>query len=335
MRLSSFVLALVCSCAVTAESLPPAITPELLFVGRVGGPGDQWLPQVRVKGRVVQAMAKEGLGLQITVAEDDTVTTKVAGNRAVACKIQTNLPNGGREGPYSWGYNQVHPILQQPFMKGPGWELWGWSNDQARNAKAKYAPFMADSRIRTVTILPSKNLAAVGTADGGNSSLRTHPRDINQSIDFPIGRETGGGGGGLSSWVFHISPKGELLGQAVFRGLICGVTTDKWGRAYFVGGGVIRGDDRSGFGYGDGAGFVIADADWKEVIFKTHFGTEDGGRFVLWGVDVDSTTGICAVSGYCSGKVLKSVNPVQEEAGGDSDGFVAVMRLWKPEEKAK
>jgi len=314
-----------------AVELAPAIAPKLLFASRLGGPGDQWLPQVRVKGRVIQAATKEGLGLQVIVADDDSVSAKAFGNRAVACRIDNNLPNGGKEGPYQWGYNQVHPLLQQPFLKGPGWQWWGWNNDQARSATATYAPFMADSRIRTVTILADRSLVAVGTADGGNTSLRADPRDINRNFPFPIGNDqTGGGGGGLSSWVFHISPQGEPLGQAVFRGLIAGITSDRWGRPYFVGQAVIKGDDRSGFGYGDGAGLVIADADWQKILFKTHFGCEDGGAFFLWGIDVDSSSGLAAVSGYCSGKTFTGVNAIQEEPGGDADGFVAVIRLWQP-----
>lgn len=307
----------------------PVLDPQLLFLSRVGGPRDQWLPQVRVKGLVIQAQAKEGFGVQVTVGEGDDFKARIAGNIGAVCKIPSGLPNGGKEGPYQWGYNQVEANLQQPFLKGPGWEWWGWTGQQARNAKAQYAPFISDSRIRTLTILDDTTFVAVGTADGGNTCLRTDPKNIDEVLSIAVGNsQTSGGGGGLSSWVFRGNAKGERLGQAVFRGSIYGVTSDAWGRAYLVGQGVIRGDDTSGFGFGDGAGLVILDPEWNQIVFKTHFGCEDGGKFILSAVSVDSTSGLMAVTGYCEGANLKGTAAVQEKAGGDADGILAVIRLW-------
>jgi hypothetical protein len=303
----------------------PEIRPELLCVARVGGKGDQWLNQVAVKGFKVHAAGDADVKVSVELLPDGSVKTKAWGNTLAAQQPRSGLPHlhAGRVGSVEYGFNQVAPLLQQPFLKGPGWQLWGWTEAQAKASKAPYAPFMADSGIRLVLPMPNKNLYAVGLCDGGNTSLRAHPKDIHRSLDFPIAF---GGGGGQSSYAFEITPKGELVRQMVLRGSANGAAWDAWGRVLVVGRGIVRGDDKeahAAFGYGDGGGLLLADAEWTRPLFKACF-----NHVSLWSASVDSESGLAAVVGFVDGDI-KELHPVQAKPGGGKDGFIAVLRLWE------
>ncbi len=313
---------------------PPEPVPELLLVARVGGGDDQGLDAVQVKGSKITASGGLDFKCSVEVLPDGALKSKAWGNLNAKQDPQGALPHihSGKLGQIEFGFNQVAPLLQQPFMKAPGWQLWGWTEAQARKSKAKYAPFMADSGIRMATLTPSKTLYAVGLCDGGNTCLRADPRDIDSPLEFPVAL---GGGAGQSSYAFEISQKGELLRQLVVRGSANGVCWDDWGRTLVVGRGIVRGDDADAhktFGYGDGAGLVLVDRDWKKVLFKASFGTEGKGGISLWAADIDSKSGLAAVVGHVEG-TLRETAPIQPKAGGGKDGFIAVFRLWPSREK--
>lgn len=185
---------------------PPPLKPELLCVARTGGKGDQWLNQVAVKGFKVHAAGESDFKVSVEVLEDGTVKGKACGNLNAEQRLSSALPHlkSARTGSLEYGFNQVAPLLQLPFLKGPGWELWGWSEGQAKKAKARYAPLMADSGIRLVLRMPGRNWYVVGVTDGGNTSLRADPRDIDVTLEFPV---SFGGGGGQSSYAFEITPR--------------------------------------------------------------------------------------------------------------------------------
>lgn len=336
MRLHLALLLLLISSAWTADYLPadraPAVTPRLLFVSRCGGAGDQWLNQVQIKAGVVIAADDSGaFGLKVTVGKDDSVKPVVVGNREAVGKVQQQLPNGGKLGPISYGYRQVDPNLQLPFMDGPGWKLWGWNLEQAKSAKSRYAPLMADSRIRHAQLTPVGSIVAFATTDGGNTCLRADPHDIDQTIEPVISHPiTGGGGGGTSSWVFEISADGKYQRKLVCRGFVQAAAFDAWGRMLVVGRGVIAKPMANAFPYPDGGGLLLCDREWKQALFSTHFGLEKAGDTEqnLWAVAVDSASGIAAVAGYVRGGKLTAVQGVQAEDGGGTDGFLAVFRLW-------
>jgi hypothetical protein len=314
------------------ENGAPAITPKLLFVSRCGGPGDQWFNQVQIKAGVVSAADDTGaFGLRVSVEPDDTLTSVVVGNRGTLGKVQKQLPNGGKLGPITYGYRQVDPNVQLPFMEGPGWKLWDWTLDQAKKAKCRYAPLMADSRIRQALVTPAGTIVAFATTDGGNTSLRANPQDIDQTLEPAIGNSiTGGGGGGTSSWVYELTNDGKYQRVLVCRGFVQAAAFDAWGRMLVVGRGVIAKPMANGFAYPDGGGLLLCDREWKNALFSTHFGLEKAGETEsnLWAVAVDSASGIAAVAGYVRGGKLTALQGVQAEDGGGTDGFLAVFRLW-------
>lgn len=319
-----------------ADYLPPesapTVNPTLLFVSRCGGPGDQWFNQVQIKAGVVSAADDSGaFGLKVTVGKDDTIKATVVGNRDAQGKVQKQLPNGGKIGPVTYGYRQVDPNLQLPFMDGPGWKLWGWDLQQAKSAKCRYAPLMADARIRHALFTPIGSIVAMATTDGGNTSLRANPHDIDQTLEPAIGNSiTGGGGGGTSSWLYEISQDGKYQRVLVVRGFAQAAAFDAWGRMLVIGRGVIAKPMGNAFPYPDGGGLLLCDREWKKALFSTHFGMEKAGETEsnLWAVAVDSVSGIAAVAGYVRGGKLTPVQGVQTEDGGGTDGFLAVFRLW-------
>jgi hypothetical protein len=315
-----------------AADTAPTVTPKLLFVSRCGGVGDQWFNQVQIKAGVVTAVDDSGaLGLRVTLGKDDSVKPVVVGNRDAVGKVQKQLPNGGKLGPITYGYHQVDPNLQLPFMEGPGWKLWGWNLEQAKTAKCRYAPLMADSRIRHAQFTPAGSIVAFATTDGGNTCLRADPHDIDKTIEPLISNPiTGGGGGGASSWIFEISADGKYQRKLVCRGFAQAAAFDAWGRMVLVGRGVIAKPMANGFPYPDGGGLLLCDREWKQALFTTHFGMEKAGDTEqnLWAVAVDSASGIAAVAGYVRGGKLVAMNGVQAEDGGGTDGFLAVFRLW-------
>ncbi|MBA3700802.1 MAG: hypothetical protein H0W78_18290 [Planctomycetes bacterium] len=314
------------------EADAPAVTPKLLFVSRSGGAGDQWFNQVQIKGGVVSAADDSGaFGLKVTVGKDDTIKATVVGNRAAIGKVQRQLPNGGKIGPVTYGYRQVDPNLQLPFMDGPGWKLWGWNLEQAKSAKCRYAPLMADARIRHALLTPIGSIVAFATTDGGNTSLRANPHDIDLTLEPAISNSiTGGGGGGTSSWVYEISQEGKYQRVLVCRGFVQAGAFDAWGRMLVVGRGVIAKPMSNAFPYPDGGGLLMCDREWQKALFSTHFGMEKAGETEsnLWAVAVDSASGIAAVAGYVRGGKLTPLEGVQADDGGGTDGFLAVFRLW-------
>lgn len=336
MRPHLALLLLLTSNAWTADYLAaetaPAVTPKLLFVSRCGGVGDQWFNQVQIKAGVVTAADDSGaFGLKVTIGKDDSVKPVVVGNRDALGKVQKQLPNGGKLGPITYGYRQVDPNLQLPFMDGPGWKLWGWNLEQAKTAKCRYAPLMADSRIRHAQFTPIGSIVAMATTDGGNTCLRADPHDIDQTIEPVISNSiTGGGGGGTSSWIFEISADGKYQRKLVCRGFAQAAAFDAWGRMLVVGRGIIAKPMSNAFPYPDGGGLLLCDREWKQALFTTHFGLEKAGETEsnLWAVAVDSASGIAAVAGYVRGGKLTAIQGVQADDGGGTDGFLAVFRLW-------
>jgi hypothetical protein len=305
----------------------PEIKPMLLMAARVGGAGDQWLKTVAVKGNFVVAAGESDFQVNATVQTDGSVRVKTTGNLSARHEPQQSLPPlpRGRVGTgVEYGFKQVYPVLQQPYLNGPGWKLWGWTYEDAKSSKAPNAPFMTDSGIRHAVAMPNGNLCAVGMADAANTSLSANPKDIHQALEFAINTAAGAA---KSSYLFEITPAGEAARQMALRGSANAVAWDTWGRMLVVGRGILRGAPNA-FEYPDGAGAVLVDAAWQKILFGTSFGVVGDGDISLCGVDVDSTSGLAAVCGYVDGN-LTQFNGFQEKPGGGKDGFLAIFSLWR------
>ncbi len=307
----------------------PEIKPALLMVARVGGAGNQWIKTVAVKGSSVAAAGEGDFQVAATVNPDGTVRARTQGNLSARHDPWQSLPPVARDRAGSdieFGFRQVHPVLQQPYLNAGAWKLWGWTYDQARSSKAPYAPFMADSGIRLASRMPNGSLFVVGMSDGGNTSLRASPKDIHQPLEFPIAT---GGGAGKSSYLFEISPAGEPLRQMTLRGTANAACWDTWGRILVVGRGLLRGTHNA-FDYPDGAGILLADTAWGSILFGTSVGVEGEGDCALVGVSIDPVSGLAAACGYVEGEI-KQVQGFQEKSGGGKDGLLVIFRLWAPQ----
>lgn len=305
------------------------------MVTRVGGAGDQWLRQVYVQGQRVIALGEKDFTVQVTVGENDSVKGVISGNINAEHK---NVGRGishlktGKAGAITYGYKQVAPDLQQPYMSGPGWTLWDWTLEQCQKAKGTYAPFMADSGISFVKLSSQNTIFASSYCDGGNTSLRVDPRNIDKDLSFPISH---GGGGGKSAFCFEVDNSGRLLRQMVFRGWVNDVCWDEFKRPIVVGAAVLKaGQAPNKFGSDDGAGIAMADAAWSKLLFGSHVGAGELSKgekteHVFWSVAIDSKSGLCAASGYVSGE-LAQTNSLQKTAGGGTDGLLVIFRLWSP-----
>ncbi len=310
--------------AAAAEAdAPPEVAPKLLMAARVGGADDQCLRDVQFRrGRVLAA--SKHFQVSVTVAPDDSkVEARVSGNPFKGeVDVKAGIPafTMRRLGPVTYGYRQVHAILQQPYARGPGWTLWGWSH-----AEAKQGEHMADSRCTYAAAMPNRHLLFFGKCDGGNTVLRCHPKDLSKRLQFPI---KFGGGKGTSSFVFEVEPaKGELVRQMVLRGFANAACWDRWHRMMVVGWGLFPSGET--FGYADGAGLILVDPGWERVLLKAHVGP----KAVFKACAIDSASGLAAAVGYVEDE-FREVERIQPRPGAGKDGLVTVWRLWPPLEPA-
>lgn len=313
------------------DAIAPAIQPQLLVHTLVGGPGDQRFIAVRAKAGMLQAVDGCGLGVTVKLQEDGTPKVTVGGNRAgISSKDPTPFLSGnGQVGPISFGFKQVHPILQQPWAKGPGWTLWDFSH-----AQAKQRELMADSRIRAGLQIPNGNVLLVGWCDGGNTVLHRDPRDIDKKS--PYMRYGFGGGRGASNLYTEVTPKGEVLRQA-FMGVGTGrILWDPWGRLYACGTNLCKGG-KAPFDTPSSGSLVVFDREWTQALLDARLGGVGGSyKDNSWdAMELDAENGLLILGGWAKGAIEKPVAGVQEKHGGDKDAMIAVIRLWSPEDYRK
>ncbi len=305
----------------------PDLAPELLLTARIGGAGDQGFQTVTVGRGRVEASSR-GMNVRFTLKDDGTFDVLPAGNPSA---VQYDLGSGikafgmRRLGPLTYGYKQVHAILQQPYLCGPGWSWWGWSHGDC-----KPRHLMADSRCTYLAPMPNAHLVAFAKCDGGNTTLHRDPRDLDAKLAFALKH---GGGKGTSSFVYEINPTdGAPVRQMILRGFANAACWDRWGRMMVVGRGITPGETH-GFGYGDGAGLLLVDREWQRTLLSTHVGADGEGRgATFWGAAIDSETGLAAAVGWVEGE-MRQVQPVQPRPGGGKDGLVVIFRLWRPAPK--
>lgn len=327
---------------------PPAVTPEVLFAGYLGGKGDQAFTEVEIRGNQIRARGGS-LSLQVILNARGEFEQAIPSG-----SVNTNmdLPNVGRGTPrnaqlansnVSYGFRQVHPILQQPYVNIGDITLWGWTNEQARDAKGRYAPYMSDSRIQLVEHGPiidgKKTYFIVGWSDGGNSCFQGYARDRHIGSQMRGGLNTGGGGG-TSSWVWLFNEEGEQVYPGfALRGHTHGVKFDSWRRAIIWGGGISRWNGPNPFNImPDGAAVMMLSPDWSRWEFRQPMG--EGG---ITAVEFDEISGIFAACGFTRnsdytdgrGRERKArefgqTNPVQTKPGDRYDAFLVVWRMWQP-----
>lgn len=328
---------------------PPAVTPEVIFAGYLGGKGDQTFTEVEIRDNQIRARGGR-LSLQVILNAQGRFREAIpSGN----INENMELPQGARGTPQraqlansnvTYGYRQVHPILQQPYVNiGNDITLWGWNNEQARDAKGRFAPYMSDSRIQFVEHGPvidgKKTYFIVGWSDGGNTCFQGDARDRHTGSRMRGNLNTGGGSGS-SSWIWLFNEDGEQVHPGIaLRGLTHGVKFDSWGRPIIWGGGISKWDGPNPFNImADGGSLMMLSQDWSRWEFR-----QPMAAGVITAVEFDEISGIFAACGYTrnttytssAGRERKArefgqTNPVQTKPGDRYDAFLVVWRMWQP-----
>lgn len=334
----------------SAATPPVPATPVLLFAGYAGGRGDQMFDKLDIRGRQVNA---SGGGLRISVTLTPTHEFEIARmqgsvNRNAEIPQGADTPREARlpRSNVSYGFRQVDRILQQPFVHIGNIKLWDWTFEEAQDAKGRFAPYMADSRIRFVThgpVIESKRTyLVVGWSDGGNSCFQGDARDRHQGSRMNSRLNTGGGGG-TSSWVFLFNEDGEQVYPGfALRGNTDGAVFDAQGRLILWGRGINGSQGRSTFNISDDGGAVMILApDWSQWEFRQAMGS------MVTAVTFDERSGIFAACGYTANsdfslererrspqrvrmRPFTQTNPVQEKPGERYDAFLVVWRMPVP-----
>lgn len=333
------------------DATPPVpTTPVLLFAGYAGGRGDQMFDKVEIRGRLVNA---SGGGLRISITLSPTHEFEVArmqgnANRNAELPTGADMQRAARlpRSNVSYGFRQVDPILQQPYVHIGNIKLWDWTFEEAQDAKGRFAPYMSDSRIRFVihgpVIESKRTYMVVGWSDGGNSCFQGDARDRHQGSRMN-GRLNTGGGGGASSWVFLFNEDGEQVYPGfALRGNADGAVFDSQGRLIIWGRGIngTRGENTFDI-TPDGGGVMILSADWSEWVFRQAMGD------MVAAVTFDERSGLFAACGYTANsdfsmdrpgrspqrvraKPFTQTNPVQENPGDRYDAFLVLWRMPVP-----
>jgi hypothetical protein len=301
---------------------PPKLQPRLVAYLRLGGQGDQGFDQAAIRGREIRAAGNKGsLVLAGAFQPGGALRWSVSGMINAQMDCPASLPRSGIHHPigFSYGFDQVEANLQVPFATGPGWTRWRFPA-----AEVNKQGLRADSQIRDLIPAPDGGMVAIGMTDGGNSVLGRDPRNIATKLAMPISH---GLSRGQSSVLVHLSRSGDPRRAMSVRGGAHGVIWDDWGRTYVYGRGIMQVGQGTAFRYQDGAGLLIADADWKNELFAAHLGTNGKGGTVWRTAAIDCTSGLLVLAGWTDGEFKQSQGP-QKQSGGGIDAALAVISLW-------
>lgn len=309
------------------ETRAPPIQAELLALGQVGGPADQWLTAATFAPNRVTYTGEHGLKVELKLEGGSVVSEQAFGNMRAKTtpRWSAQIPdqNGGLlSGGITYGFRQVQAALQQPFLAGKGWQLWGWNY-----AQAKEQNLMADSRIRFAEWMPNGNILCLGWCDGGNTVLGRDPQDLTKPS--PYMGYLYGGGRGTSVLLTELTPRGQPLHQAFLGVAVGDVRWDRWGRSYIVGcnmcGGMIGPFVRSSSG-----SVLILSHDLRTPLLDIRLGGSGlSYKDNAWvAASLSEEQGLLAIAGWTAQSVQDPLHSVQSANGGDRDGLYALIRLW-------
>jgi len=304
-----------------ASGEAPALAPKLLALAVVGGPGDQWVQEVgflssgSVYGRgpggsFTVLYSREGryLGLSGNPAAPGAGTK--GRNFAVNDKVRN--PYDGTT--WSYGYKQVAPQLQQPYLYSPfGWTWWDWTEAQAGNQRA-------DTRCVGLWFQSKDRFVAQTWSDGGNTVQANDPRDVK------VYHKLCGNGGRSKSFFLEGDAKtGEPLAGLAFSHRPQAACFDGWGR-FYVSQALEQHPDCLDLGGSRHAGFCAADANLRPLASGTF--VQDGQSLAMALQGGLLVVGGSVSAGGAAAALPKLVNPAQPGPGGGEDGFIALVKLW-------
>jgi hypothetical protein len=323
-----------------------ALNPQLLAVTYVGGDGDQYIREVGFdeSGNVVASAAT------FTVTYDAktwmaTVDGDISGadpeafdDRWFGIGQELDDPRNGQH--YSIGFDQVHPILQHPYVRSSaGWKLWDFSRPP-HNISGEHLLDMeaADSRGYNIWLLPNGKIGMRFYTDGGNTFLRKDPHDPQKEATFTQKSDPGGAmSKGSVLYAMADPEKGELLsGVWVHKQRVAPYAVDDYGRAYNlrVATDSVPRPAENPFGHWDRStsGLIVIDPTYTHYEFNAHLGgtcEEEGDlrqRFRYAAVRHN----VLALGGItCARDLQTTANAVQGSfGGGNHDAMLMILKLW-------
>jgi|GEM_PF-5599729 len=320
-----------------ATTPAPALNPIFVTVGRIGGPGAQYIREVGFEGTTAWGRG-DGFTVRIdcTTGRATVEGTPVDDRAEWDVKYRTSPkdtvtladPRNGQT--YSITTQQVHPILQQPLLTSTaGWKMWGWNyDDVAEGTKnVRWGPLMADSCGYDVWLMPQGRIGVLCWTDGSNSVLTRDPRDLslaNAAVENGGERSSAGG---MATLFLVVDPEqGTPVSGTFIRSHVTARAVDAWGRVYLP-----RALDEAKplipSTPDAGAGLAILDSDLRRTVLNLRIGAGTANGDEAFGVLAVHER--WAILGGTTAAELPALGGGGKRADGDGqDAFLCVVKLW-------
>jgi len=308
----------------------PKLHPRLLVATVIGGPGDQRIDEVTTTD--AGAVVAKGVGFIYTVSTASGIWTRQGDANQVSAPAADDpeaAPPGDprtatdprSSATWKLATQSAHPLMKQPALTGAGWQLWGWTWNQA-----KAQELVADSRGVALWPLHDGHLLVQCWADAANTTLVRDPRDLTRAHPALAAGALPRPGNGTSSLFTVVDREGAPIAATFVPGNPA-ATTDAWGRLYVA---TALPGASDAFGHGGRAGVGVFSADLGRIEFSSRLGgLRSGARG-------QETLGVISVRGNllilagttAAADTMPSANSAQAGPGGGQDGLLIVIRLW-------
>lgn len=320
-----------------ASGPAPKMDPTFRAIGRIGGPGAQYIRSVGIDGTTAWGSG-DGFTVRVDLASgratlegtpvDDTAAWNARAITHPKDTVQVTDPRNGQT--YAITTKQVHPILQQPLLtSSAGWKMWGWSHsDVAEGTKGvRWGPLMADSRGYDVWLMPQGRIGVLCWTDGGNSVLTRDPRDLNTAnVVVEQGGERGSSGGMATLFMLIDPSDGSPVSGTFVRSHVTPRTIDAWGRVILPR--ALDGAKPLAPSASDaGGGITVLDSDLRRTVVNLRIGGGTANGKEEFGVLAVHDRWL-VLGGTTAADLPALGGGAKRMADDGQDAFFCVLRLW-------
>lgn len=321
----------------------PALKPRLLVATLVGGAGNQYLREVGFDSS--GGVFAKGKGF--TLRYDASFRTgTVEGDKAMddaggwdarpplpgqdTAKGAFRLVDPRRKATYYIGYRQVITgLLQQPlFRSSEGWSLWNWDGKAPMDKSLG-----ADSRGYDLWLMPNGLIGAQLYCDGGNSTLKKDPCDLDTDNPSFAGAWQKAPDGVGSLFVVIDPEKRRTVSGTFIYSQASRHAQDAFGRVYIPRSVTKRFPTvtpanpfnmKTG-----GAGLFVLSSDLAAPEFSAYLsGDCQGGKQELSPIAVRGNIAVLGGTSCAESLPNAPAGGVQAKNGGGQDGYLVVLELW-------